>query len=60
MSDGDNKRACHDGQGLVEYVLLLVLVAIICITALSLLGRRTQRLIPNANQLEASSNEEGE
>lgn len=60
MSDGDQDRSCRRGQSLVEYVLLLVLIAIICITALSLLGRRTQRLIPGANELEARSKEDGQ
>ncbi len=43
----------NDGQSMVEYVLLLVLIAIICITALTMLGRQTENLIPTANDLEA-------
>lgn len=43
----------NDGQSMVEYVLLLVLIAIICITALTMLGQQTGNLIPTANDLEA-------
>ncbi len=54
---GANNMECrgleNDGQSMVEYVLLLVLIAIICITALTMLGRQTENLIPTANDLEA-------
>lgn len=49
-SQNDGRR----GQGLVEYALVLILITIVCITALSLLGKETTNLIPTPNDFEVS------
>lgn len=40
------------GQGLLEYVLILLLIAVICIAAFSYLGRKTANTFPRLNELE--------
>lgn len=45
-------RARQRGQGLVEYALILVLVAIVLIVVLTLMGRQIQNVFQNvANTL---------
>ena len=36
----------RNGQSLVEYALILSLVAMVCVAALSGIGRETNRLLP--------------
>ena len=40
------------GQGLVEYVLILILVAVICVAAFSYFGEQTANKMPELNVLE--------
>jgi pilus assembly protein Flp/PilA len=42
-------RCAQEGQGLVEYALLLVLIAIACITILSALGNNISILYSASN-----------
>ena len=44
--------SARNGQGLVEYVLILLLIAVICVTAYSYLGRATANKMPTLNSLE--------
>jgi pilus assembly protein Flp/PilA len=37
-----------DGQGLVEYALIIALVSIVAITALQLLGKKASNTLSNA------------
>lgn len=39
---------CEDGQGITEYALILVLVAVVALAALTLLGTRVTRVITTA------------
>ncbi|MFW6457183.1 MAG: hypothetical protein ACOC0A_02720 [Planctomycetota bacterium] len=57
MTDEKEREKNGSGQSLVEYALVLVLVALVCVTALSLLGRETERLIPTNNQWEGQQEE---
>jgi pilus assembly protein Flp/PilA len=41
--------AKEEGQGLVEYALILVLIAIVVIGILSLLGNRVSQVFSNIN-----------
>ena len=41
--------AKEDGQGLVEYALILVLIAIVVIGILTLLGRRVSQVFSTIN-----------
>jgi pilus assembly protein Flp/PilA len=40
----------EEGQGLVEYALLLVLIAILAIGAITLLGQKVNNVYNNAQQ----------
>ncbi len=44
-----NFFAREEGQGLVEYALILVLIAIVVITILSLLGQRVSTVFSQIN-----------
>ena len=44
-----NFFAREEGQGLVEYALILVLIAIVVIGILTLLGRRVSTVFSNVN-----------
>jgi Flp pilus assembly pilin Flp len=44
---GIKRRAA--GQGLVEYALILVLIAVIVVGALGLVGKQAERRISNVN-----------
>jgi pilus assembly protein Flp/PilA len=41
--------AKEEGQGLVEYALILVLIAIVVIGVLTLLGKRVSQVFSNIN-----------
>ncbi len=41
--------ACEEGQGLVEYALILVLIAIVVIGILSVLGQRVSTVFSQIN-----------
>lgn len=41
------QRDDEDGQGMVEYALILVLIAIVVIAVLNLLGKRVSNLYSN-------------
>ena len=45
-----NKMQDEEGQGLVEYALIIVLVAIVVIAALTLLGSRVSSVFNNIVQ----------
>ena len=42
-------RDTDDGQGMVEYALILVLIAVVVIVALTTLGKRVSNLFSNIN-----------
>jgi pilus assembly protein Flp/PilA len=42
--------AKEEGQGLVEYALILVLIAIVVIGALTVLGNRVSQVFVNINE----------
>ena len=46
-SAGVRSATCEEGQGLVEYALILVMVAIVVIVILSLLGPAVGNLFSN-------------
>lgn len=48
------------GQGLVEYVLILLLIAVICVTAYSYLGQMTANRMPVLSELEEQQSEDGQ
>jgi Flp pilus assembly pilin Flp len=51
--DTGRGRAAEEGQGLVEYVLILMLVAILLILSVAILGHQTSDLYSNvANDLQ--------
>jgi Flp pilus assembly pilin Flp len=52
MRSKSSKSANRGGQGLVEYVLILLLIAVVCITAYSYLGRATAKKMPTLNSLQ--------
>jgi Flp pilus assembly pilin Flp len=45
----DKKRRLQQGQGLVEYSLILSLIAVVCVVILVVLGRATKTTFQKAN-----------
>jgi hypothetical protein len=58
MKSKSVKGSAREGQGLVEYVLILLLIAVICVTAVSYFGRRTANKMPTLNELEDSGSQD--
>ena len=51
--DGTRDRASEQGQGLVEYAMILMLVALLLILSVAVLGHQTSNLYSNvANSLQ--------
>jgi pilus assembly protein Flp/PilA len=46
---GERLRAREDGQGMVEYALILVLIAIVVIVILSTLGKTVNNVFSNVS-----------
>lgn len=48
------------GQGLVEYALILLVIAVICVTAVAYFGEQTANTIPSIDNSMEASPEKGE
>lgn len=58
LHNRENNDESRKGQSLVEYAMILVLVAVLCLAGLTAIGGETDRLIPQLSEAIAGESSE--